>query len=277
MIPKELDLSISELRNINNGIKELFDEDMTIFAHTAYKRRMGAFISNYSLQNASGLLERLKANPAFFDILISEISPEVTEMFRDPSYWRVVRFQILKELFEKVSGQPKIWMAGCTSGEELFSMAIILHDAVLSDKVQLLVSSNSDKSISKIKSCVFNPKKLEAGKANYSRLQGKSEFEKFYSIKAGKGFWSSTLINNVTWLEKWSLFKNPPKNVNFISFRNRLIYYNSSYQTKIIETLYDSLVPGGYLVIGTKETLGSYGISKKFAVVNKTENIYKKI
>jgi chemotaxis protein methyltransferase CheR len=269
------EIGIVETRNIIKAIQDTYGLDFRDYALTSFKRRLEEIITNNGLKDAEGLINRLTNYKDFIDYFLSEIAPETTEMFRDPSLWRSVRDEIIPEIV-KGSNKPKIWVASFDSGQELYSLAIVLKEAGLLSEVQIYASALSDKTVDKIKTGKIDVKELEVNDANYVRLNGKLSFSDYYKIENGLPILDSSLIQNVTFVKINTVYDNIPGGIKFILFRNQMIYYNQLLQDKVLMNLSNSVVPGGYLAIGIKETLENTNTSNKFTVFNDLEKIYKK-
>lgn len=272
----EINIGIRDVRQVVDIVQNQYGIDLKDYSLTSFKRRLKIIINNHSLRDADNLIDYLKKDDVFFQFFLKDLHVPDTELFRDPSVWRAIRFQVIKELYETSKRRLKIWLPGCTSGEELFSLLILLKESYLLDKVDVIATSISEKWITKIKTGSFDLKKLEINKANYIRLKGQADFSKYYEIKNATGYWDLNLLQNVQFLENKNILADSPKGVSLTIFRNRLIYYNSSLQDKVIEKLHKSISIGGFLVVGIKETLRSRGVKPKFKLVNDTEKIYKK-
>lgn len=269
------EIGIVETRNIIKAIQDTYSLDFRDYALTSFKRRLEEIITNNGLKDAEGLINRLTNYRDFIDYFLSEITPETTEMFRDPSLWRSVRDEIIPEIV-KSANKPKIWIASFDSGQELYSLAIILKEAGLLPEVQIYASALSDKTIDKIKTGKIDVKELEVNDANYVRLNGKLKFADYYKIENGLPILDSSLIQNVNFVKINTVYDNIPGGIKFILFRNQMIYYNQLLQDRVLMNLSNSVVPGGYLAIGIKETLENTNTSNKFTVFNDLEKIYKK-
>lgn len=258
------------------AVKNRYGYDFGDYAVSSFKHRIGESMRLHSVLTIEEFISRLEREETFYEIFLKEVAISETEAFRDSYIWRIIRFEILKNLFEKNHEKIRIWMPGCATGDELYSLAIILHESCLHEKVEVLASSISMRCIEQIKTGLFHPKKLETNLANYQRFKGKNDFTTYYTHSATKTQWDTGLIKNVRFLKPMSLFREPPNNVHLIIYRNRMLYYNNNMQQKVLDTLYHSLVPDGFLIIGTKETILNFPVKHKFTVVNELESIYKK-
>jgi chemotaxis protein methyltransferase CheR len=269
------EVGIVETRNVIKTILETYRYDFRDYALTSFKRRLEQVIMNNGFKDADGLISRLSSSKEYFEQFLQEITPETTEMFRDPSLWRTVRDEILPEII-KSSNKPKIWVASFDSGEELYSLAIMLKESDMLSDVQIYASVISDKTLDKIKNGRIDAKELEVNEANYLRFIGKKNFTNYIKVDNGQIILDNSLIQGVTFVKLNTVYENVPGGIKFILFRNQLIYYNQLLMDKVISQLSNSVVPGGYLVVGVKETLEGTNSISKFSVYNDSEKIYKK-
>jgi chemotaxis protein methyltransferase CheR len=270
------ELGIVDIREIIRAIKSCYDYDFGNFALTSFKQRLERLIIRNNLSNAESLIKKLREEPDFFDIFLHEISVPSTEMFRDPSLWRWLREDFLPLSVEKNVGKFKIWLPGCVTGGELFTLMILLSENNLLEKVGVIASSLSNKSIEIIREGQYDLKKIEVSTENYVRANGKSSFREYYKLDRYYAFRNTSLIANVEFNRLNVNFDNAPSNVKLILFRNNLIYYNPTMQDRILSVLSDSLSASGTLIIGIKEKITGIASSKDFEIVNEAESIYKK-
>lgn len=270
------EIGIVETRNVIKSILDTYGYDFRDYALTSFKRRLEQIIMNNGFKDADGLISRLTSNKDYFETFLHEITPETTEMFRDPSLWRTVRDELIPDLMKGSSTKPKLWVAAFDSGEELYSLAIILKEMGLLSDVQLYASAISDKAIEKIKSGRIDSKELEVNDANYLRFIGKRNFSDYYKNDNGQIILDSSLIQGVNFIKLNTVFDNAPGGIKLILFRNQMIYYNQILQDKVLYQITNSVVPGGYLAIGVKETLENTNTSNKFTLFNDLDKIYKK-
>jgi len=269
------EIGIVETRNVIKSILDTYSYDFRDYALTSFKRRLEQVIMNNGFKDAEVLISRLSNSKEYFEQFLHEITPETTEMFRDPSLWRTIRDEILSDLM-KGSNKPKIWVASFDSGEELFSLAIMLKESGLLSEVQIYASVLSDKTLDKIKNGRIDSKELEVNDANYVRFNGKRSFTDYYKIDNGQAILDTSLVQGVNFVKLNTIYDNLPGGVKLVFFRNQMIYYNQLLQDKVLNHLSNSIVPGGYMAIGIKETLENTNSSAKFSVYNDSEKIYKK-
>ncbi|HRX30830.1 MAG TPA: CheR family methyltransferase [Tenuifilaceae bacterium] len=270
------EIGIVDTRTVIKTLLDDFGYDFRDYALTSFKRRLEQVILNNGLRDAEGLIMRLKNNPEFIDQFLYEVTPETTEMFRDPSFWRLIRDEVLPEVSRGASSKPRIWLAAFDSGEELYSLAIILKEMNILNNVQIYCNVLSEKTVNKIKSGRLDPKDIEVNEANYQRLNGTNKYSQYYTVDGNIYTFDSSLVENVTFLKQTPLIDNEPGAVKLILFRNQAIYYNQLLQEKMFSKLSEVSVAGGFLALGVKETLENTNANNKFTVFNDNEKLYKR-
>ncbi len=271
------EIGIVETRNVIKALLDTYGYDFRDYALTSFKRRLEDVITSNGLKDAEVLVSRLQSNKVFFEQFLKDITPETTEMFRDPSLWRALREDIISEIIKNTS-KPKVWVTAFDSGEELYSLCILLKEMNVLDQFQVYASIFSDETLKKIQQGRIDAKQLEINEANYERSNGSAKYSDYYSSVHGNGtlIIDTSLIQGVTFVKQDTLFSNAPGSIRLALFRNQLIYYNQILQDKTLNAVHSSLVPGGYLILGSKETLENTNATNKFTVINDGEKIYKK-
>jgi chemotaxis protein methyltransferase CheR len=271
----DFEIGIVDYRNILKVIKDVYGCDFNDYSLTSLKRRFEKVIVDHNLKHTDNLIEHLRSDQPFFEKFLQEISVEATEMFRDPSLWRYLRDDLLPGLV-KDQHKIKIWFPSCVSGDELYTMAIVLKELGIENNVELIVSCINDLVVDYIKSGIFKTFKYDVSSENYSRFQGKVQFND-YIVKKGEQIYRDTsILKNVTFIKQNINFDNSPHDAKLVVYRNQLIYFNQTLQDKMLKIFYDSIIMGGYLIIGFKEQLGMMN-SNTFKVINAPENVYKKL
>lgn len=269
------ELGIVDLREINKIIYEQYGYDFSNFAITSYKQRLEYIIMHNNLSGKDELIRKISGHPGFFDIFLHEISVPSSEMFRDPSLWRWLREEVFATLSETNLMNFKIWFPYCVSGGELYSMAILLKEMDLLNKVKIIASYMSERSLELIRSGDYDLKKTEISAENYRRFHGSRIFKDYYNIDRYYALRDTSLINNVEFIKQNINFDNAPYNVRLILFRNTAIYFNPNMQETVLSKLHNSLSVTGYLIVGSNERLRGANTGE-FEFVNEAESVYKK-
>ncbi len=270
------DIEISDLRRITELVKEQYKYDFTNYAMSSFRRRILRIMELYKFSSADLLIKRLKDDRSFFDEFISEITVNVTEMFRDPSFWRELRDNVIPNILLN-HNTISIWHAGCSSGEEVFSMAILLKEMGILNKAKIIATDIDKVILDKAKLGHYSMKNMELNEKNYIRFEGKSSFKDYFTESNGKAVMDKTLIENVSFREHDLVQGVVFNKFDLILCRNVMIYFNQNLQNEVLKKHHESLFKYGYLVIGSKESLIWCEIANKFIVVNNEEKVYKKI
>lgn len=270
------DIEIAEIKKIAEVVKQKYDYDFTNYAMSSFKRRVQRILDLFNLNSVDDLLKKLSENnKAFFEEFLVEVTVNVTEMFRDPSFWRVLRDDIIPAIMlnhEKI----RIWHAGCSSGEEVFSMAILLREMGVLNNVQLIATDLDKEILKKAKTGKYSLKNMELNEKNYIRFQGKTTIKDYYTEQKGFAIMDPSLVDNVSFREH-DLVKGEVFNkFDLVLCRNVMIYFNQTLQNEVLKKFHASIFKFGYLIIGSKESLIWCDIANKFIVVNNEEKIYKK-
>jgi chemotaxis protein methyltransferase CheR len=271
----KFELGIVDTRNIIKILQDVYGYDFKNYALTFFKRRVENFIRINNLKNAEFFIQRIEQDQETFEYFLEFMAVDITEMFRDPSLWRLLKDELLINIVPGTTNF-KIWFPEVSSGEELYSMAILLNKLNLIQNVTFYASSISELNIEKIKTGLFDPGKIEVNNANYKRIFSEGELSDFYIQKNGKTFWDTSLIKNTKFFKQNIIFDDYPKGIKLIIFRNQMIFYNQILQERFLKIMHNCLVPGGHLIIGNNEKIDYWNSDKDYITVNKSESIYKK-
>ena len=270
------EIHIVDIRKLTEIIKTKYGYDFSNYAISSFKRRILRILELYKFNSVDALAKKIGDEPAFFEEFISEITVNVTEMFRDPSFWRIIRDKILPNILlnhKKVS----IWHAGCSSGEEVYSMAILLKEMGILENSKIIATDIDDQILERARSGVFTVKNMELNEKNYVRFRGKNELNKYFEVKNGLAYMDKSLVKDVSY-RKHDLVKGIVFNkFDIVLCRNVMIYFNQNLQNEVLKKIHESIFKYGYLAIGSKESLIWCEIANKFIVANNEEKIYKKI
>lgn len=270
------EIEIAELRKLTEIIKEKYNYDFSNYAMSSFKRRIQRVLELYKLNSVDALIKRMLEEPRFVKEFVSEITVNVTEMFRDPSFWRELRDHILPNILLN-HNNISIWHAGCSSGEEVFSMAIVLKEMGVLDKTKIIATDIDTDILQKAKSGVCSIKNMDLNQKNYVRFQGNASLEKYYREDAGRAIMDKSLVENVSFREHNLVTSGAFSKFDLILCRNVMIYFNQNLQNNVLKMFHESLFKYGYLIVGSKESLIWCEIANKFIVANNEEKIYKKI
>jgi chemotaxis protein methyltransferase CheR len=272
-----VELGIVDIREIIRIINNSYNYDFSNFALTSFKYSLEKVIAQNGLLNAENLFRKLSDDPKFFDKFLDDIFVPSTEMFRDPSLWRLLREDYFPNVAPRHFDNFKIWLPWCISGAELYTLCIVLKELNILDKVKIIATTFSNESLTYIKSGKYPIKKLEVSIENYRRFQGISNLESYYKLINSEATRDTSLISNVEFIKDDITFSKAPQNVKLVLFRNVMIYFNPTLQNSMLEKMNNSLSAAGHLVVGVKETIKSANSTTSlFDVVNDSESVYKR-
>jgi len=269
------ELGIVDTRNIIKTIKETYNYNFKNYALTFFKRRIEYIIERYNLKDADTFIKRIQNDKDFFEIFLKEISIETSEMFRDPSLWRYLKDEFFPKILKR-SQQYKIWFPEVNSGEELYSLLIILKTLGMLDEVKIMVSSLSQIHLNKIKEGYFDYSKLEVNEANFKRIFRNEQLKDFFSVKDENAYLDNSLLENIKFIKQNTIFEEYPKGIKLILCRNQMLYYNQILEERLLKSFHHCLVPGGHLIIGANEKINYWNSEKDYILVDKNNNVYKK-
>lgn len=270
-------LGIVDIREIVRIIKENHNFDLSNFALTSLKYRLEKTFQKNGISTVEVFFNRLGAEPQFADMFIGQLMAPSTEMFRDPAVWRWLRDNIIKNLSSTELINFKIWLPHCVSGNELFTIAIILKECGILETTQIKCSYFSEYNLEKIKSGHYPIKKHEVSTENYNRFNGIANLAEYTTTKDNYIERDTSLLSNVEFIKTDLTYTKPPKNNKLIIFRNAMIYANPTLQAKMFEAAHQSLSVTGFLLIGINESLRQTSNDNfSFEPVNEGEKIYRK-
>ncbi len=272
--PHHYDISFDELEEVISLVKNIYEFDFDGYSRASLKRRMSRIMQLKRI-NLYDLRSLLVNSSSFFDEFLLEITVNVTEMFRDPGFYRALREKVLPYL----SSYPKIktWNAGCSTGEELYSFAILMAEENLYDRSFLYGTDINSKVIEFAKRGVYSLKNMKQYSENYIALGTSHTLADYYVAKYDAASIQHQLKKNTLFSVHNLVSDGVFNEFQIVSCRNVLIYFNTELQNKVIELFYDSLCPLGFLCLGSKESLRNEKMAKKFKVIDKVEHIYQKI
>lgn len=271
------DIEINDIRYLCQVVHEKYNYDFSNYAISSFKRRILRILELFKIESMSVLIEKVKSEPVFFRTFLNEITVNVTEMFRDPSLWRELRDKVLPNLFS-THETIKIWHAGCSSGEEVYSMCILLKENGWLNKTKIWATDIDDSILSKAKDAKYSMKNMvEVNDKNYIRYGGKGKLSDYYREENGLARMDTSLVEGVTYRIHDLVKSGVINKFDLILCRNVLIYFNQQLQNDVFRMFHESLFNYSYFVIGSKETLIWSDIANKFITVNQEEKIFKKV
>ena len=256
-------------------IRERYGYDFSAYAEASIKRRINRFADINKFENYFDLRHHLVNEQNLFASFILEITVNVTEMFRDPAFFKSLVAKIFPLL--KTYAHRKIWHAGCSTGEEVYSLAILLKENDLYKDTIIYGTDINSKVVKQAREGIYTLKVMKEFSSNYQKAGGIASLSDYYTAD-----YDSVIINKT--LKKNTVFSthNLAGDTSFNEFqmivcRNVLIYFNQQLQEKVLHLFYESLCMFGFLALGSKESIMHSKLKDKFEIVDKQEKIYRKI
>jgi chemotaxis protein methyltransferase CheR len=247
------DLERIEVELLLEGIYRQYGFDFRSYAYASIRRRLWKRIDTEGLTSVSALQERVLHEPAMMEKLLLDLSINVTAMFRDPGFYVAFREKVVPML--RTYPFIRLWHAGCSTGEEVFSMAILLREEGLYERARIYATDINEVVLQRAKAGIFPIDRMQEYTENYIRAGGKRSFSEYYTAKYGGALFDSALTKNVVFSQHNLVTDKSFSEFNVILCRNVLIYFDKELQTKVHELFYDSLGMFGILCLGSKESM----------------------
>ncbi len=264
-----------EIELLLEGIFRLYGFDFRAYAYASIRRRLWKRIEAEGLSTVSGLQERILHEPAMMERLLLDLSINVTAMFRDPAFYRLFREVVVPTL--RTYPFIRIWHAGCATGEEVYSMAILLEEEGLYERARIYATDINEVVLQKAKSGIFPLDRMQEYTENYIAAGGKRAFSDYYVAKYDGALFSPNLTRNVVFSQHNLVTDRSFSEFNAILCRNVLIYFDKTLQAKVHTLFYDSLAIFGILALGSRESLRFSPCEECYEQINGPEKIYRKV
>ncbi len=263
-----------EMNDLIDLVKKIHGFDFSGYSKASLRRRITRIMQLKRLSYYD-LKHMLVNDVAFFQNFLEEVTVNVTEMFRDPLFYKTINDQVLPYLstFQHV----KIWSAGCSSGEEVYSLAILLHEAGLHKKSFIYGTDINTEVLKEAKKGIYSLRKIKAYAENYQYSGLPGTITDHFTILYDAATIHTELKQNTLFSVHNLISDNVFNEFQMISCRNVFIYFESPLQEKILDLFYRSLCPLGFLCLGSKEAIRSDAFKKRFKTISSKENIYQKI
>ena len=272
--PYDPELERIEIELLLEGIYRNYGFDFRSYAYASIRRRLWKRIDAEGLKNVSELQARVLHEPPLMELLLLDLSINVTAMFRDPSFYRVFRERVVPIL--RTYPFIRLWHAGCATGEEVYSMAILLQEEGLYDRCRIYATDINEVVLQKAKEGIFPLDRMQEYTENYIAAGGKRAFSDYYLAKYGAALFDDSLRRNVVFSLHNLVTDRSFAEFNAILCRNVLIYFDKNLQSKVHGLFYESLAMFGVLALGSKESLRFSPYEECYEQLNGPEKIYRK-
>lgn len=264
----------NQLDELLSAIHERYHFDFRQYSVPSLQRRLRMALSRFNYASLDDLRRDVILDHQLFLRLIQYLTISTSEMFRDPSYFKSMRVRVIPYL--KTYPSVKIWIAGCSTGEEVYSFAILLHEEDLLKRTLIYATDINPSNLQKAEAGAFHIDLMRKYTENYQRSGGISSFSDYYQIQGEMAHFDPELRKGVLFADHSLATDHVFSEVHLVSCRNVLIYFNKELQNRSLGLFHDSLVVGGFLGLGPKETLRFTEYQNRFSRYIPTEKIFQK-
>lgn len=263
-----------ELQLLLDSVHKRYGYDFRDYARASLMRRAKLVAASTGFKNISELIPALLHDRSYFLNMLHHFSITVTEMFRDPQVYLKLR----ETVFPYLETHPyiKIWHAGCATGEEVYSLAILLKEAGIYDRCTIFATDFNDSALEVAKEAIYKIENMKHCLTSYRNAGGINSFSEYYTADSDSIVLNKELRKNITFANHNLVLDSVFGEMHLILCRNVLIYFNKTLQNKTLELFRESLVSGGFLCIGTKESINFSSVINDFQAISEKEKIYRK-
>lgn len=269
--PKDVDI---ELQLLVDAIFLKYHYDFRGYAGASLKRRLTTAMVRFGCQSLSQLQDRLLHEPAFFASLLDYLTVQVSEMFRDPSYFRALRENVVPLL--RTYPSLKLWVAGCSTGEEAYSLAILLQEEDLLERSLIYATDINPRALEQAEAGIYPIDRIAGFTENHRRSGGRASLSGYYTAAYDRAVFDKSLRQHIVFSDHSLATDSVFAEMHLISCRNVLIYFTRDLQDRAVGLFREALCRKGFLGIGSKESLRFSREADAFDAVLPAERIYQK-
>ncbi|MCK9386886.1 MAG: protein-glutamate O-methyltransferase CheR [Sulfuritalea sp.] len=263
-----------EIRLLLEGVQRIYGYDFRDYADASIKRRLTHWLAESEFDTFSQAQSLLLRDRSVFESLLRGITVNVTEMFRDPAFFRAVREQVVP--FLKTYPFVKIWHAGCATGEEAYSMAILLNEEGMAGRYRMYATDINETVLQKAGEGVIPITEMQRFTRNYQKAGGTASFADYYTARYDRAMLSTALKKDIVFAPHNLAVDGEFGEMNMVLCRNVMIYFKPDLKERCLSLFDSSLLPGGFLCLGLKETLEKKKIGERYEELAPTLRIYRK-
>jgi chemotaxis protein methyltransferase CheR len=264
-----------EIELLLEAVHRHYGFDFRGYAMGSLRRRLWRQVASEGVSSISGLQERVLHDPQAMERLLAGLSVNVTTMFRDPSFFVAFRECVVPLL--RTYPFIRVWNAGCSTGEETYSLAILLEEEGLYDRARIYATDFNAEVLRHARAGEMPLDRMREYTQNYQRAGGKKEFSAYYSVEAGAARLDERLSSNVVFAQHNLAADRSFNEFNVILCRNVLIYFGRDLQRKVHALFYESLARFGVVALGQKETLRFTDVDECYEELDAREKLYRRI
>ena len=272
--PKKARTADIEQRLLIDAIYHRYHYDFRGYAQASLKRRLGSAMQHFDCKTLSQLQDLVLHDPVVFPALLQYLTVQVSEMFRDPSYYQSLRSEVVPLL--RTYPSLKVWVAGCSAGEEVYSLAILLKEEGLLDRTLIYATDINHQALRAAESGVFDVDRIVSFTENHARSGARSSLSDYYTARYGRVVFDKALRDHMVFSDHSLATDSVFAEMHLVSCRNVLIYFERDLQNRALGLFRDSLCHRGFLGLGSKESLRFSGHADAFDDFVPEDRIYRK-
>ncbi len=263
-----------EIGLLLEALYQRYHYDFRHYARASIKRRLLQARSHFNMPSLTALQERVLHDPEMLPRLLGFLTVQVSEMFRDPSYFRALREQVLPHL--RTYPSLKVWIAGCSTGEELYSMANLFREEGLFDRTLFYATDINPEALRAAEAGIYPLDRIRKFTENHQKSGGRSSLSDYYTADYGRAVFDKSLRANVVFSDHSLVTDAVFAEMQLISCRNVMIYFDRGLQDRAVGLFRESLARHGFLGVGSKESLRFSQHAAAFSEFVLEEKIYRK-
>ncbi|MGV2906714.1 CheR family methyltransferase [Achromobacter sp.] len=263
-----------EQRLLLDAIYHRYHYDFREYAQASLKRRLQSALTQFGCKTLSQLQDRVLHDPPVFTALLQFLTVQVSDMFRDPEYFLALRNEVLPIL--RTYPSIKVWVAGCSAGEEVYSLAILLAEEGLLERAMIYATDINPHALRAAEQGIFDMDRVAAFSANHARSGGRSSLSDYYTARYGRVVFDKRLREHMVFSDHSLATDSVFAEVHLISCRNVLIYFERDLQSRALGLFHDALVHRGFLGLGSRESLRFSSQAGNFDDFVLDDRIYRK-
>lgn len=264
-----------EIQLLLEGVYRYYGYDFRNYAFSSLRRRIQNFLRAEGLVSISALQERVLRDRTCLERFLLGLTVNVTSMFRDPSFYLAFRSQVVPLL--RTYPFIRIWHAGCSTGQEVYSMAILLHEEELYHRCRIYATDTNESVLQKAKSGIFSLELMQEYTQLYLKAGGKRSFSEYYTAAYGSAIFREFLREKIVFAQHNLATDSSFNEFNVIFCRNVLIYFDRVLQKRVHELFYGSLCSFGILGLGRQESIRFTPYEQSYEEVAKGEKLYRRL
>jgi chemotaxis protein methyltransferase CheR len=269
------DVDEIELALLLEGVYRRYGFDFREYAPASLRRRVWRRVHAEGLTTISALQDKLLHDPNCMERLLLDLSINVTAMFRDPTFYVAFREKVVPLL--RTYPFTRIWVAGCSTGEEVYSLAMLLQEEDVYERTRIYATDINESVLDRARAGVFPLDKMREYTENYIRAGGKRAFSEYYLAKYDGAQFQRSLVDNVVFAQHNLVSDRSFNEFNVIVCRNVMIYFDRTLQERVHKLFYESLMTFGVLALGAKESIRFSSHEDAYEELDVSERLYRKV